>query len=100
MTTLILDTFAGINEGEASGPEALSLKMQFDFGASCGTTPDYCPGVGLSIQSNFIIDSSLSDGIYNRMKRGNFYHGGFVMSRTDAARLRDELEIFLKANVK
>jgi len=96
MSDITFETFAGINEGAADG--GLSLKICLTPGSSCGPNPDYRPGVGMSIQSNFIIDVSRPLG--DRMLKGEFWTGGFVMSRTDATKLRDELEIFLKQTAR
>lgn len=66
-------------------------KIRFSPGSSTG--PSGCetsPGVGFDLVSD----------VPTHEMRGKFFHGAGVIGRSDAAALRDMLEIFLKTHAR
>lgn len=55
---------------------------------------DTSPGIGFDIETSFI--TKIADDSIRSMIPGKFEFGSGVISREDATRLRDMLEIFLK----
>lgn len=62
--------------------------LKFVTGVSTGKPgSDTSPGVGFELSSDYP----------GHERNGKWFHGMGVIGRADAARLRDELEIFLKS---